>query len=261
MEACLLDGLPPPRIFKGILRHNERCKMKITSQLIATGVLLSTACLLLVIWVVTLCKDAAIISMLCRSRFTPNPPLQQPQNHHELVVKPVFTTIHNYDYIRDMNRRYIGKLFVDHRTEIQRTPVEISEEFGMHMETCDVNPQKALLARERFRQQLKKQKQMRFLDAKQKLFDMNLLTPEEWGQFVTGHDPISMQIEELLESRSELMPQDYEEINGKVKATRKTAEILRKMQEEIERDIAEKEAERIAAAQMRTACDGSVMEH
>lgn len=238
-------------MFEWILRHNKMRMMKTTPQLITAGILLSTACLLIVIWVIALFKDATIVSFLCRSRLTPSSPLKQPQTHHEIVVKPVFPTVHDREYRRDINR------LLENPDMLNRRPKEVEVSLYPQRDIHEWFGQERRLTRLKLEWK-KKLNQDRFLEAKLKLFRMNIITPEEWGQLVTGHDPITMKIEELLESGLKLNLKDYEEINGKVKETRKTAEVLRKMQDEIERDIAEKEAE---GAQMRSVCDRSVTEN
>lgn len=216
-------------------------------QLITAGVLLGTATILLITWGVTLYKQKIGVSMMTQSsRSMRTAPRQQLRTESiQIITKPATKRVCGYEISGKIENRIVENFAEMEKARQQHE--NTMHEKQIELQIMQKKYEQERVAKVNLAQKQKQRKRDRFLRLKQTLFDMNILTPEEWGSFVTGNDPITKHIKDLLKSKSELTDQDYEEINGKVKELGRYAEIVRSNQEEVARMAARREAKRLKA--------------
>jgi hypothetical protein len=94
--------------------------------------------------------------------------------------------------------------------------------------------------RDRQRQQL-----ARYDRIKQEMLQKNIVAIDEWEELVGEAGEVHSHIQALSKSQSSLTDRDYDRINGIVQRVRRCFKYIALMQQSIEKEAAEKEAERL----------------
>jgi hypothetical protein len=148
-----------------------------------------------------------------------------------------------YEVTRDVSPELVESIAQMERNKNAHEQRIINRQLQKQNGKCTVEQERA--ARQEQERDRQRQQLARYDRIKQEMLQKNIVAIDEWEELVGEAGEVHSHIQALSKSQSSLTDRDYDRINGIVQRVRRCFKYIALMQQSIEKEAAEKEAERL----------------